>query len=115
MEGTVEETEVNRHEVLIGVGLHDEYETLLLKDTEIVKIFTVGMHVKVITGTYMGKTGTVVMIDENGLNSHAIVLSDIDNKEMSVPVNYLVESNERDQGLVSVEGFELYDLVTVSR
>ena len=42
-----------------------------------------------------------------------IVISDFGDKEMKVFVNYLIESAEVSTGVVSVEGFDLYDLVVV--
>ena len=43
------------------------------------------------------------------------MISDFGDKEMKVFVNYLIESAEVSAGVVSVEGFELFDLVAVSR
>ena len=61
------------------------------------------------------KAGTVVMIDEaEGENAgFAIVMSDYGDKEMKVFVNYMIVSVEVSKGLVSVDGFQLYDLVAV--
>ena len=70
---------------------------------------------KISAGAYSGETGTVVLVDEKDGEStgYAIVASDYGDKEMKVFVNYMVTSVEVNKGLVSVEGFELFDLVAV--
>ena len=41
-------------------------------------------------------------------------MSDYGDKEIKVFVNYLIASGEVSKGLITVDGFELYDLVSVS-
>ena len=115
LEGVVESADVARKEVQVRVAVGDESEVLLLKEDEIMKTFKTGAHVKIIAGVNSGETGTVVLVDEKEGEStgFAIVMSDYGDKEMKVFVNYMVTSVEVNKGLVSVEGFELYDLVAV--
>lgn len=115
LEGVVEDADMTRHEVQVRVAVGDDSEVLLLKEEEIMKTFKMGAHVKIIAGAYSGETGTVVMIDEaEGENAgFAIVMSDYGDKEMKVFVNYMIVSVEVSKGLVSVDGFQLYDLVAV--
>ena len=129
LEGVVEESDVMRGEVHITVTVGDNSESLILKENEIIKRFSVGMHVKVIAGQHAGETGIVVVCDddtENGNNNTAtagendienigrvVVLSDFGDKEMKVFVNHLIESAEVSIGMKSVGGFELGDLVSV--
>ena len=115
LEGVVEDADMTRHEVQVRVAVGDDSEVLLLKEEEIMKTFKMGAHVKIIAGAYSGETGTVVMIDEaEGENAgFAIVMSDYGDKEMKVFVNYMIVSVEVSKGLVSVDGFQLYDLVAI--
>ena len=130
LEGVVEESDIMRGEVHITVTVGDNFESLILKENEIIKRFSVGMHVKVIAGQYAGETGIVVVCDdddghgnstasanenENDVDNigRVIVLSDFGDKEMKVFVNHLIESAEVSIGMKSVEGFELGDLVSV--
>ena len=114
LEGVVEESDDSRGEVQIRVTVGDESELLLLKEEELLKVFSHGTHVKVIAGVQAGETGVVALCEGEGDGS-AIVISDFGDKEMKVFVNYLIESAEVSAGVVSVEGFELFDLVAVSR
>lgn len=115
LEGVVEEADTTRKEVQVRVAVGDDSEVLLLKEEEIMKTFKTGAHVKIIAGAYSGETGTVVLVDEKDGEStgYAIVASDYGDKEMKVFVNYMVTSVEVNKGLVSVEGFELFDLMAV--
>ena len=114
LEGVVEESDDSRGEVQIRVTVGDESELLLLKEEELLKVFSHGTHVKVVAGVHAGETGVVALCEGEGDGS-AIVISDFGDKEMKVFVNYLIESAEVSAGVVSVEGFELFDLVAVSR
>ena len=115
LEGVVEDADMTRHEVQVRVAVGDDSEVLLLKEEEIMKTFKMGAHVKIIAGAYSGETGTVVMIDEaeGETAGFAIVMSVYGDKEMKVCVNYMIVSVEVSKGLVSVDGFQLYDLVAV--
>ena len=113
LDGIIEEADLNRHQVHIRVSVGDDFETLVLNESEVVKVFKMGDHVKVLDGMYAGETGTVLIADD-GTTGSCVVLSDSGDREMKVFVNYLTLSVEISQGLTSVEGFNLYDLVSVS-
>lgn len=115
LEGVIEEADSNRQEVQVNVSVGDDTETLVLKEKEIMKVFKIGTHVKVIAGKHVGETGHIVLLDEEeGENGgSAILMSDYGDKEIKVFVNYLIASGEVSRGLVTVDGFELYDLVAV--
>ena len=112
LEGVVEESDDSHGEVQIRVTVGDESELLLLKEEELMKVFATGTHVRVLAGVNAGETGVVAMCDDEG-EGNVIVISDFGDKEMKVFVNYLIESAEVSTGVVSVEGFDLYDLVVV--
>lgn len=113
-EGVIEEADSIRQEVYVKVTYEDTEETLIQKESEIMKVFKIGTHVKVIAGNNVGETGRIVLLDEDGDNGgNAILMSDYGDKEIKVFVNYLIASGEVSKGLVTVEGFELYDLVSV--
>lgn len=113
-EGVIEEADSIRQEVYVKVSYEDTEETLIQKESEIMKVFKIGTHVKVIAGNNVGETGRIVLLDEDGDNGgNAILMSDYGDKEIKVFVNYLIASGEVSKGLVTVEGFELYDLVSV--
>lgn len=116
LEGVIEEADSNRQEVQVNVSVGDDVETLILKENEIMKVFTIGTHVKVIAGQHSGETGHIVLLDEDSSENggSAIIMSDYGDKEIKVFVNYLIVSGEVSRGLVIVDGFELYDLVSVS-
>ena len=113
LDGIIEEADLNRHQVHIRVSVGDDFETLVLNESEIVKVFKMGDHVKVLDGVYAGETGTVLIADD-GSTGYCVVLSDSGDRQMRVFVNFLTLSVEISQGLTSVEGFNLYDLVAVS-
>ena len=112
LEGVVEESDDSHGEVQIRVTVGDESELLLLKEEELMKVFATGTHVRVLAGVNARETGVVAMCDDEG-EGNVIVISDFGDKEMKVFVNYLIESAEVSTGVVSVEGFDLYDLVVV--
>lgn len=115
LEGVIEEADTTRQEVQVNVSVGDDVETLILKENEIMKVFTIGTHVKVIAGQHSGETGHIVLLDEDSSENggSAILMSDYGDKEIKVFVNYLIVSGEVSRGLVIVDGFELYDLVSV--
>ena len=110
--GVVEDADSNRHQVHIRVSVGDDYETLLLNESELMKVFKVGDHVKVLDGVYTGETGLVVLADD-GSSGDCVILSDSGDREMRVFVNYLVTSAEVSRGIISLQGFDIYDLVSV--
>lgn len=114
LEGVIEESDSIRQEVHVSVSVGDDVETLILKENEIMKVFKIGTHIKVIAGNNAGETGHIVLLDEDGDNGgNAIIMSDSGDKEIKVFVNYLIASGEVSKGLVTIDGFELYDLVSV--
>lgn len=113
LEGIIEEADANRRQVHLRVALGDGFETLVLGENEVVKVFRVGDHVKVLEGSFAGETGTVLIADGEGAAGFCVVLSDSGDQQMRVFVNYLTLSVEVSQGLTSAEGFNLYDLVAV--
>ena len=115
LEGIIEEADSIRQEVQVSVSVGDDKETLILKENEIMKVFKIGTHVKVIAGSNIGETGHIVLLDEESIDSSnsAIIMSDYGDKEIKVFVNYLIASGEVSKGLITVDGFELYDLVSV--
>ncbi len=83
---------------------------------DITKQVTVGAHVRVIEGMYAGETGTVVTVKEGEggpLASTAVVLTDMSAKEIQVLVAHLQETLAVAQGLDNLQGYELYDLITL--
>jgi transcription elongation factor SPT5 len=80
----------------------------------IVKYIRPGSHVKVIDGEFVGQTGRVVCINKVDGSHIAALFTDVVNKEISVNVAHLQVSNEVTIGLNSLEGYELYDFVTLS-
>ncbi|OQR90491.1 transcription elongation factor SPT5, partial [Thraustotheca clavata] len=95
--------------------LHEEIKDTILDFSvkQLVKIVKVGAHIKVISGRYSGETGTVVSIDESMGAPVAIILVDTQAKEIQVRVRDIQESAEVSQGLDSLKGKELYDLVAL--
>ncbi|RHX96484.1 hypothetical protein DYB25_004031 [Aphanomyces astaci] len=95
--------------------LHDEIKDTILdfQLKQLIKIVKVGAHIKVVSGRYSGETGTVVSLDESLGAPVAIVLVDTQAKEIQVRVRDIQESAEVSQGLDSLKGKELYDLVAL--
>ncbi len=83
---------------------------------DISKQVAVGAHVRVIEGMYAGETGTVVSVkggEGAPLASTAVVMTDMSAKEIQVLVAYLQETLAVAQGLDNLQGYELYDLITL--
>ncbi|RHY33829.1 hypothetical protein DYB32_001567 [Aphanomyces invadans] len=112
--GVVVGTNSNNDTVRV-MPLHDEIKDTILdfQLKQLMKIVKVGAHIKVVSGRYSGETGTVVSLDESLGAPVAIVLVDTQAKEIQVRVRDIQESAEVSQGLDSLKGKELYDLVAV--
>ncbi len=83
---------------------------------DVTKKVAVGAHVRVIEGMYAGETGTVVNVKEGEggpLASTAVVMTDISAKEIQVLVSHLQETLAVAQGLDNLQGYELYDIITL--
>ncbi len=83
---------------------------------DVTKQVAVGAHVRVIEGMYAGETGTVVNVKEGEggpLASTAVVMTDMSAKEIQVLVAHLQETLAVAQGLDNLQGYELYDLITL--
>ena len=92
---------------------------------EVVKVFEVGAHVKVLGGAYVGETGTVLAVrppaaaaatgDTSGPESSllAVLLLDSGNRTVEAFVRFLTRSSEVVTSLTDVDGYELGDLVEV--
>ncbi|OQR83266.1 transcription elongation factor SPT5 [Achlya hypogyna] len=95
--------------------LHEEIKDTILdfQLKQLMKIVKIGAHIKVVSGRYSGETGTVVSIDESMGAPVAIILVDTQAKEIQVRVRDIQESAEVSQGLDSLKGKELYDLVAL--
>lgn len=73
------------------------------------KKFTVGAHVRVVTGNYSGDTGMVVHVSKDSV----VILSDLSRKELTVFARDLKEAS--DIGGANILGnFELHDLVQLN-
>ncbi|ETW00422.1 hypothetical protein H310_07056 [Aphanomyces invadans] len=112
--GVVVGTNSNNDTVRV-MPLHDEIKDTILdfQLKQLMKIVKVGAHIKVVSGRYSGETGTVVSLDESLGAPVAIVLVDTQAKEIQVRVRDIQESAEVSQGLDSLKGKELYDLVAL--
>ncbi|CAF1071659.1 unnamed protein product [Rotaria magnacalcarata] len=77
---------------------------------ELRKYFSVGNHVKVLSGRFEGETGMIVGIE----GAKAIVLSDGTKDEMSVRTSDLQITKETATGVDSTGQFQLRDLVNIS-
>ncbi|CAK4078924.1 unnamed protein product [Aphanomyces euteiches] len=112
--GVVVGTNSNNDTVRV-MPLHEEIKDTILdfQLKQLIKIVKVGAHIKVVSGRYSGETGTVVSIDESLGAPVAIVLVDTQAKEIQVRVRDIQESAEVSQGLDSLKGKELYDLVAL--
>ncbi|KAF0688069.1 Aste57867_20293 [Aphanomyces stellatus] len=110
--GIVVGTNSNNDTVRV-MPLHEEIKDTILdfQLKQLVKVVKIGAHIKVVSGRYSGETGTVVSIDESLGAPVAIVLVDSQAKEIQVRVRDIQESAEVSQGLDSLKGKELYDLV----
>ena len=95
--------------------LHEEIKDTILdfQTKQLMKYVKVGDHIKVVSGRYSGETGTVVAVDDIDGAPVAIVLVDSMAREIQVRVRDLQESAEISNGLDSLKGKELYDLVAV--
>ena len=78
------------------------------------KHLTVGTHVKVVDGRYVDETGVVLAVEVFEGESTAILLTDLTAKEVSVKVSHLQESAEVSTGQSVLQGYELYDLVSLT-
>lgn len=80
----------------------------------VVKYIQPGSHVKVIDGQHVGETGRVVVVNKVDGDHIAAIFTDGVKKEITVNVSHLQVSNEVTIGLNSLEGYELYDFVTLA-
>ncbi|CAF1536899.1 unnamed protein product [Adineta ricciae] len=80
------------------------------KAHELRKYFSVGNHVKVLSGTFEGETGMIVGMD----GTIAIVLNDGTKEEMSVRTSDLQICKETATGVDASGQFQLKDLVNIS-
>lgn len=97
--------------------LHEEIKDTILdfNRKQLMKFIKVGDHIKVISGRYIGETGTVVSInEETNAAPIAIVLADSMAKEIQVRVRDVQESAEVSTGLDSLKGKQLYDMVALA-
>ncbi|CAM9620819.1 unnamed protein product [Chrysoparadoxa australica] len=90
-------------------------EIVELEPYQLNKYVRYGSHVKVLEGRHAGETGTVMSVQEaeGGQGQEAVVLTDLSAKEIQVLVPYLQETMDIVQGLDSLQGYELYDLVSL--
>ena len=112
LEGVIEETNPTTQTIQLRAEIGNDSEILSLKESEVVKVFESGTHVKVIAGEYVNQTGDLIFVEDSG--NFAIISCDHNSKGIRVFINYLTASNEVFKGLTSIEGFQLYDLVSVS-
>ena len=90
----------------------------LLKQVQ--KHFEIGCRVKITEGQNTDDTGVVMAIkteaadDVDGSDALAIILTDITNKELSVRLSHITQSNDVSLSKNSLDGYELHDLVFVS-
>lgn len=80
----------------------------------LIKHIKPGQHVKVMSGPNLGQTGRVVNVSSLNGENLAYVLTDGTKAEITCNVEHLQISEEVNQGLDSLMGYELYDLVEVS-
>jgi transcription elongation factor SPT5 len=92
-------------------SISEEFE---IEWSALVKYVAVGAHIKVMKGKYMGQTGRVVSVVNEGEEQIAVILTDVTNNEIMCNVSYLKMSNETSSGLANLQGYELYDLVKLS-
>ncbi|CAM9695967.1 unnamed protein product, partial [Phaeothamnion confervicola] len=110
--GVVEDVRTVLGEVLIRIRPTAEeiaHERVDLRPSQLAKFMAVGAHVRVMDGRYTGETGTIVSVQRRGDDSVAVVLTDMSAKELQ-----LQETQEVAEGLDSLQGYELYDLVQLS-
>jgi transcription elongation factor SPT5 len=96
--------------VKIKPNHEDLTEPIEFSSSSLRKHFKLGDHVKISNGEYSGETGLIVNITQD--KESVIVFSDITNREMKVPINFIVESTEVAAGKESLGNFELYDFVS---
>eukprot|EP00750_Incisomonas_marina_P006055 INCI14297.1.p1 GENE.INCI14297.1~~INCI14297.1.p1 ORF type:complete len:1030 (-),score=253.03 INCI14297.1:126-2837(-) len=83
---------------------------------ELRKQYKVGDHVKIRVGRDAGESGTIIKIDATDVeNQIAVLLSDLSKQEYVAPCRHLQLTKEVAQGLKSLQGYRLYDLVRVGR
>jgi transcription elongation factor SPT5 len=80
----------------------------------IAKYIKPGSHVKVIEGQHVGQTGRVVSVNMTDGSLIAAIFTDGIQTEITVNVDHLQVTNEVTVGLNSLEGYELYDFVTLN-
>jgi transcription elongation factor SPT5 len=95
--------------------LHDQLalSEMEVEISDVVKYIQPGSHVKVIDGAHAGETGRVVVVNKVDGDHIAALFTDGIKKEITVNVAHLQVSNEVTIGLNSLEGYELYDFVTL--
>jgi transcription elongation factor SPT5 len=93
-------------------GVEGEYT---FQAHELRKLFPVGTHVKVLSGTYTGETGHVVGEKDRGDQFVAIVHLDSGMRDIEVFVRDLQKCFEVSTGLENLGGFSLFDVVVTAR
>mmetsp|Transcript_15334 Transcript_15334/g.31806 ORF Transcript_15334/g.31806 Transcript_15334/m.31806 type:complete len:639 (+) Transcript_15334:1-1917(+) len=108
--GTVDR--ISAHEGIVHIKPdHKDLTDLLPIDAMLLeKYFTVGKHVKVVSGKYEGSTGMVVAVND----TVAVVFSDMSQQEMKVFMRDLVDCVETSHGLTKYGEYTLLDLVQLS-
>lgn len=87
---------------------------LTIEASLLIKHIKPGQHVKVMSGPNLGQTGRVVNVSSINGENLAYVLTDGTKAEITCNVEHLQVSEDVNQGLDSLMGYELYDLVEVS-
>ncbi|KAI3886054.1 hypothetical protein MKX03_003635 [Papaver bracteatum] len=86
----------------------DLHTTIVVNENYVCKYFKLGDHVKVVSGTHEGATGTVIKVNNNVL----ILVSDATREDISVFADNVVDSSEVTSGATTRVGdYELHDLV----
>jgi transcription elongation factor SPT5 len=89
------------------IPLHKDFQDELpVSAKQLSKYFKVGDHVKVITGNYESETGFIIKIQDN----IAVILSDINHKELKVLTSDIQLCSEMSSGL-KLGNYQLHDLV----
>ena len=91
-------------------GLANEYT---FDAADLVKHFEVGKHVKVVSGQFSGETGSIVKISEVSGKGEAVIILDSGSREVRIFTSALRESDEIAEGIDSLDGYKLFDLVVL--
>eukprot|EP01083_Nonionella_stella_P086624 240793_1 len=104
---------VKGEKVMVMPNHGDLTEPLALAPAELQKYFTVGSHVKVMSGPFKDETGLIVRVDDD--EEVISFFSDISSKQIRVMAQDVIETSEVSSGKDRLGQFELFDFVMYSR